>query len=109
LAYSLASDKTISNLKIKRKAPVEEMDFVFESGGEKLWRYGYNKAFQNPMPVQYMIMRLGDDASIESIIDVNAAKQLSTIHEWTSWLDGLELSGYKYLHYVRGIAKWKEV
>jgi hypothetical protein len=107
LTYTLGPDNTLNRLKVIDSIP---RCFTKEiaKAGEKIWRYKYNKAFPNPMRVQYIIIRLGDETSEDSIINLAPEVQIATIDAWTAWLDGLNDNRLGYLHYVRGILKWND-
>jgi hypothetical protein len=107
LTYTLGPDNSLKGLKVIKSIPPLFTKQISKAG-EKIWRYKYSKAFPNPMRVQYIIIRLGDETSEDSIINLPPEVQIKTIDTWTSWLDGLNDNRLGYLHYVRGILKWQD-
>lgn len=75
----------------------------FEPADTRMWRIKYRKAFKNPMPVDYLLLRLGDPTRVECVmsdhIDQTAREQI--IDECTGWIETIKRrERATHLHYL---------
>lgn len=62
----------------------------FSRAGDRVWRFEHRKAFRNPMPLEYLILRLGDGTKPECIIGQSPDQQTETIANYIEWIDRLK-------------------
>lgn len=105
LSYSLGNGSNQPDqLRISKFIASLVGSFRHIDASSRLLRFGHRKIFaMNPLPLEYLVLRLGDPFRREYIWDLPYEQQCERADAFINWIANRKDDGWSHLHYVWGV------
>jgi SAM-dependent methyltransferase len=90
LTYSLGKATLADSLRVSIPESFDSLEGGFRRAAKRVWRFNYEKAFPNPMPLEYLAMRLADKTRRENILSKSSERQAEVIQKYIDWIEKIK-------------------